>query len=47
MAETPDAVLLDMETRADRPIPDERDLCLDEQMGWFAVIGELQPIHDL
>jgi len=47
IAETRDAVYLDMERSADRRILEEPDLYLDEQMGRLVVIDEVQLMPDL
>ena len=47
IAETRDAVYLDMERRADRQILEEPDLYLDEQVGRLVVIDEVQLMPDL
>lgn len=47
IADTMDAVYLDMERRADRAILDEPDLYLDAQMGRLVVIDEVQRMPDL
>ncbi len=47
VAETCDAVYLDMERSADRQILDEPDLYLDEQMGRLVVIDEVQIVPNL
>lgn len=47
IAETRDAVYLDMERRADRQIMEEPDLYLDEQMGRLVIIDEVQLLPDL
>ena len=47
IAETRDAVYLDMERSSDRRILDEPDLYLDEQMGRLVVIDEVQLMPDL
>jgi uncharacterized protein len=47
IAETRDAVCLDMERSADRRILEEPDLYLDEQMGRLVVIDEVQLMPDL
>ncbi|SFS22519.1 ATP-binding protein [Yoonia litorea] len=47
LAETRDAVYLDMERRADRQILQEPDLYLDEQMGRLVIIDEVQLMPDL
>ncbi len=47
IAETRDAVYLDMERRADRQIMEEPDLYLDEQMGRLVIIDEVQQLPDL
>jgi len=47
IAETRDAVYLDMERSTDRRILEEPDLYLDEQMGRLVVIDEVQLMPDL
>ncbi len=47
IADSRDAVYLDMERMADRQILDEPDLYLDEQMGRLVVIDEIQLVPDL
>lgn len=47
IADTRDAVYLDMERYADRQILTEPDLYLDEQMGRLVVINEVQRMPDL
>ncbi|WP_159811109.1 ATP-binding protein [Litoreibacter roseus] len=47
IAESRDAVYLDMERVADRQILEEPDLYLDEQMGRLVVIDEIQLMPDL
>lgn len=47
IAETRDAVYLDMERRADRQILEEPDLYLDEQIDRLVVIDEVQLMPDL
>ncbi len=47
IAQSRDAVYLDMERRADRQILEEPDLYLDEQMGRLVVIDEVQRMPDL
>jgi predicted AAA+ superfamily ATPase len=47
IAETRDAVYLDMERTAERRILEEPDLYLDEQMGRLVVIDEVQLMPDL
>ena len=47
VAESRDAVYLDMERMADRQVLDEPDLYLDEQMGRLVVIDEIQLVPDL
>lgn len=47
IAQTRNAVYLDMERRADRQILEEPDLYLDEQMGRLVVIDEVQLLPDL
>ena len=47
IAVTQGAVYLDLERNADRRILDEPDLYLDEQMGRFVVIDEVQLLPDL
>lgn len=47
IAESRDAVYLDMERRADRQILEEPDLYLDEQVGRLVVIDEVQLMPDL
>jgi len=47
IAETRDAVYLDMERSADRRILEEPDLYLDEQMGRLVVIDQVQLMPDL
>ncbi len=47
IAESRDAVYLDMERTADRQILEEPDLYLDEQMGRLVVIDEVQRLPDL
>lgn len=47
IAESRDAVYLDMERMADRQVLDEPDLYLDEQMGRLVVIDEIQLAPDL
>ncbi|WP_299775352.1 ATP-binding protein [uncultured Tateyamaria sp.] len=47
IAESRDAVYLDMERMTDRQILDEPDLYLDEQMGRLVVIDEIQLMPDL
>ncbi|MEM9844540.1 MAG: ATP-binding protein [Pseudomonadota bacterium] len=47
IADSRDAVYLDMERMADRQVLDEPDLYLDEQMGRLVVIDEIQLVPDL
>lgn len=47
IAESRDAVYLDMERRADRQVLEESDLYLDEQTGRLVVIDEVQLMPDL
>lgn len=47
IAESRDAVYLDMEREADRQVLEEPDLYLDEQMGRLVVIDEVQILPDL
>lgn len=47
IAESRDAVYLDMERSADRQVLEEPDLYLDEQMGRLVVIDEVQLVPDL
>jgi predicted AAA+ superfamily ATPase len=47
IAESRDAVYLDMERRADRQVLEEPDLYLDEQAGRLVVIDEVQLMPDL
>lgn len=47
IAQSRDAVYLDMERRADRQVLEEPDLYLDEQMGRLVVIDEVQLVPDL
>jgi uncharacterized protein len=47
IAQTRNAVYLDMERRADRQILEEPDLYLDEQIGRLVVIDEVQLLPDL
>ncbi|MEO0712292.1 MAG: ATP-binding protein [Pseudomonadota bacterium] len=47
IAESRDAVYLDMERMADRQVLEEPDLYLDEQMGRLVVIDEIQLVPDL
>ncbi|MEC3863111.1 ATP-binding protein [Mesobacterium sp. TK19101] len=47
IAESRDAVYLDMERTADRQVLEEPDLYLDEQMGRLVVIDEVQLLPDL
>ena len=47
VAESRDAVYLDMERMADRQVLEEPDLYLDEQMGRLVMIDEIQLVPDL
>ncbi|MGD1884551.1 MAG: AAA family ATPase [Paracoccaceae bacterium] len=47
IAESRDAVYLDMERMADRQVLEEPDLYLDGQMGRLVVIDEIQLVPDL